>query len=522
VGAVVDRDSATAGVADAGGDADAAPTVRGPGEVEIAGDIYGLGATLWALLAGRRPFSSGDGDDEPAAVVERAATMRVGDLRSVAPASVAEAVEWATTIEPERRPSSAATLARALREAAARAPSGFTADPDAIVAGWQSLTDPDESGAQHHGDAAAERDPGSGAARSGLAAAVAASGLAGKAVPTGPGRTDAPARATSAIFGGNDLDAGEVASGGPAPAVDDDIASAQTPAAGARPQRTGSDDVSGSGPSSVDHRATVRASAPPVAAAVEPPRQTTLVDGVDDDTSDGSDDSRRAGLLVGLGVAAIALVALAASAVLVAFVGEKEPVTVSGPSIEAGDDDVPAEVLGVEVEADAGSADDRLTAGAGGDGAAEESDTATDADTTAADGDTPGDADDASRGQSAVIQPFLIPTPTPSTTVLPSAPGGGAAVAGPTQPPARATATATPTPGTIISAPPPPSPRPTPTPETIISAPPAPPPAPTSSPTPLPTIAPAPSPTPVPPTPTPPPATPTPATDPVGIVDTPS
>jgi serine/threonine protein kinase len=151
-----------------------------------AGDIYGLGATLWALLAGRRPFTTAD-DDEPAAIVERAATQRVGDLRSVAPASVAEAVEWATAIEPERRPSSAATFARALREAAARAPSGFVADAGAVVAGWRPLSDPDDFGdfgePDRIGDEPAPRD----AARSGLAAAVAASGLTGVTTPDGAG-----------------------------------------------------------------------------------------------------------------------------------------------------------------------------------------------------------------------------------------------------------------------------------------------------------------------------------------------
>jgi hypothetical protein len=272
-----------------------------------------------------------------------------------------------------------------------------------------------------------------------------------------------------------------------------------------------------------DPRTTIQTGAAAVAGgvtgSVASPQRPTLTSDSPDGASNGSDDGRRAGFLVGLGIAAIALVALAASAVLVAFVGEPEPVTISGPSIEAGDDDVPAEVLGLEVEADRAPADDPVTDSDGdghGDGDA----------TVAGDDDDPSNADNASPGQSAVIQPFLIPTPTPVATVLPAAPSGGAAVSGPTQPPARPTATATPTPGTIISAPPPPPPSPTSTPETIISAPPAPPPAPTSSPTPEPTIAPAPSPTPVTATPTPtatpPTATPTPTPDPVGVIDTPN
>jgi hypothetical protein len=252
-----------------------------------------------------------------------------------------------------------------------------------------------------------------------------------------------------------------------------------------------------------------------VAASAAPARQTTLASGVGEDASDASDDGRRAGLLVGLGIASIALVALAASAVLVAFVGEKEPVTISGPSIEAGEVDVPAEVLGVEVEAESGAGGDRLTAGTdrGGTAAADGAD--------GGDGETAGEGADASTGQSALIEPFAIPTPTPETASLQPAPSGGSAVAGPTQPPAVPGATATPrptaTPATIISAPPPPpSPRPaaTPTPQTIISAPPAP----TGNPTP--TVAPAPTPSAVPPTATP--VQPSPTPDPVEVIDSPS
>lgn len=518
-GRTVDESAAATQAAGADDEVRNPAAAVGRRDTELAGDIYGLGATLWALLAGRRPFTDVDGSDDPDAIVERAGTHRVGDLRSVAPASVAEAVEWATAIEPERRPSSAATLARALRGAAARAPSGFIADADAVVAGWQPLTDTDELGEPGIG-------PGTVDARTGLEAAVAASGFAEVDGPTETASTGRPVRATLSIFGDEAHRADDTASV-PAPLVGDGRSrDVDEGGVGFAAQQVPSDDAAARQTSHGDSRTTIQTGAATVAggvtAAVASPQRPTLTGDSPGGASDGSDDGRRAGFLVGLGIAAIALVALAASAVLVAFVGEPEPVTISGPSIEAGDDDVPAEVLGLEVEAERAPADDPV--GDSGRDATVAGDD--DGESAAGDGDDPSGADDAPPGQSAVIQPFVIPTPTPVATVLPAASGGGAAVSGPTQPPARPTATATPTPGTTISAPPPPPPTPTATPETIISAPPAPPPAPTSSPTPEPTIAPAPSPTPVPATPTPtaspPPVTPTPTPDPVGVIDTPN
>ena len=423
-------------------DANAVGADAGP-----ACDIYGLGTTLWALLAGRRPFTAADGDDDPVAVTERATTLRVGDLRAVAPPSVAEAIEWATTVEPERRPSSAATFARALREAAARAPSGFLPDPDAVVAGWQPLAEPGDSGRRD--EAATDGDD-----DLGPEVAAAAAGLA-----------------------------------------------AQWPVA---------DDHAHADVSTRDHGITAPIDPPPAPGDRVLPRTAPPDGHSGEEASDGSDDSRRAGLLVGLGIAAIALVALAASAVLVAFVGDDEPVTISGPSIdgeEVGEEEgaeVPAEVLGVEIEAEPDGTSTQPDGGTG-------TDTGTVADAGA--GERSDEDLEGSTSPSAVIEPFAIPTPTPVATVLPAAPAGAPA-AGPTRPPTQPAATTTPTPGTIISAPPPPrSPRPaaTPTPETTISAPPAPPPAPTNSPTPIPAITPAETPTAVPPTVTPVPPTATPA-----------
>ncbi len=424
----------------AGSRTDAGSAASAAGGAGPAVDIYGLGATLWALLAGRRPFTAPAGGDESADIIERSRTQRVGDLSAVAPAPMVDAVEWATAPEPQQRPSSAATFARALRNAAADAPSGFLIDPDAVIAGWQPLGEPDESG----------RDGGSIIDVAAPAAAVAA-----VAAPD----PDATIRLDTSAA----LEA--VATDGSAPGTRSGAGVAVSAAPGAGEART------------------------EAAAAT----RSTADSGAD--PSAGSDDGRRAGLLVGLGVAAIALVALAASAALVAFVGDDEPVTITGPSIEPGPENpgAPAEVLGVDIEADPGATDDAVEVTADEGAAVSE-----------------GSDDGDSVAQSSVIEPFPIPTPTPDVTILPGPPADSAPAAGPTQPPAQAAAT--PTPSTIISAPPPPPtltqrPTATPTPQTTISAPPAPPPAPTSSPTPVPTIAAAPTTAPA----TPVPATATPA-----------
>jgi len=379
-----------------------------------AADVYALGALLWALIAGRAPFTFPEGGDDPDAVAARALDNRVGDLRSVAPEPVVEAIEWATAADPALRPSSAATFARALRDADSRAPSGFVADLDAIIDGWRPRTSDGFEPSENAPPAVGVSQP--------LAA-----------MPI----------ATPAIF-------------------DRDVtrdASAATPAP----------------------------------AAMGSTRPAALPD---------NDDGRRAGLLVGAGIAAIALVALCASALLVLFAGDERPVTVTGPQIEAADTsgvgdtagasavDEP-EVLGLEIEAPAF-----------GDGA-----TSTGGPVTAPRTD-----------QSAPIAPFAIPTPTPT-------PGGATSPGRPTAAPqptatARPTVTARPTPTAapeaVISAPAPPEPTPTVTPETTISAP-APPPVPTSGPTATPTRGPVPTATPAP---TAVPARPTPSSVPVVVPET--
>ncbi len=77
-------------------------------------DVYGLGATLWHALTGRRPFS----DVEPVAffdALRRRGPGPAGPHAPDAPPALIALVERATAPRPEARPPSAGALAQALR-----------------------------------------------------------------------------------------------------------------------------------------------------------------------------------------------------------------------------------------------------------------------------------------------------------------------------------------------------------------------------------------------------------------------
>lgn len=83
-----------------------------------ASDVYGLGATLWALIAGRPPFRDLNGDNALMAVVGRVVHQPVPNLRDRAPDAVCAVIEQAMAKKPEGRYPTAGTFAQALTEAA--------------------------------------------------------------------------------------------------------------------------------------------------------------------------------------------------------------------------------------------------------------------------------------------------------------------------------------------------------------------------------------------------------------------
>lgn len=82
-----------------------------------AGDVYSLGSTLWALIAGRAPFLEESGSTPLGVLVGRIVSQPIGDLRGVAPPSICDVIEAATAKDPADRPASAHEFAVHLRSA---------------------------------------------------------------------------------------------------------------------------------------------------------------------------------------------------------------------------------------------------------------------------------------------------------------------------------------------------------------------------------------------------------------------
>ncbi|MFV0257820.1 MAG: protein kinase domain-containing protein [Acidimicrobiales bacterium] len=106
--------------------------VRGQA-VTTTADVYGLGATLWALLAGRPPFRVEDGDNSVLAVTGRVIHSPVGDLRHLVPSEICDVVEQAMAKDPSDRFPTASAFARALSEARRRAERHPAGPPNRLV-----------------------------------------------------------------------------------------------------------------------------------------------------------------------------------------------------------------------------------------------------------------------------------------------------------------------------------------------------------------------------------------------------
>jgi len=82
-----------------------------------ASDVYALGATVYALLAGRSPLWHPGGDNSEGTLTHRAATGEVGPIgRDDVPRTLEHAVRQCLQPDPALRPDSAATFARMLQD----------------------------------------------------------------------------------------------------------------------------------------------------------------------------------------------------------------------------------------------------------------------------------------------------------------------------------------------------------------------------------------------------------------------
>jgi serine/threonine protein kinase len=115
------------------------------GAITASTDVYQLGATIFALLAGRAPFSG-----KPAQVlysVVHVPAPNLHDLNPAVPVAVATVVAWAMAKDPASRPGGALELVRQLRSAVASQTEGAPSTAGSVLPGVPAIrgTEPDPS-----------------------------------------------------------------------------------------------------------------------------------------------------------------------------------------------------------------------------------------------------------------------------------------------------------------------------------------------------------------------------------------
>ena len=110
-----------------------APETFLDGETGPASDVYGLGATLWALLVGHPPFLTPGEDTNLMAVIGRVVNTPVSDLRHFTPAPICDVIERAMAKHPQNRYQTAREFSQALKAAAVQAGGAGHEDPTVMT-----------------------------------------------------------------------------------------------------------------------------------------------------------------------------------------------------------------------------------------------------------------------------------------------------------------------------------------------------------------------------------------------------